>query len=85
MGTWAGTGEALAWVIASDVLFTSPSHGSNSGAAVHIGEGLRECRRWVSVMPSTGIVNAVNGLLMLLADIVNAVNSITNNAVDRYL
>ena len=32
MGTWAGTGEALAWDIASDVPSTSPSHGSNSGA-----------------------------------------------------
>ena len=32
MGTWAGTGEALAWDIASDVRSTSPSHGSNSGA-----------------------------------------------------
>ena len=32
MGTWAGTGEALAWYIASDVPSTSPSQGSNSGA-----------------------------------------------------
>ena len=32
MGTWAGTGEALAWDIASDVPSTSPSHGSNSRA-----------------------------------------------------
>ena len=32
MGTWDGTGEALAWDIASDVPSTSPSHGSNSGA-----------------------------------------------------
>ena len=32
MGTWAGTGEALAWDIASDVPSTSPSQGSNSGA-----------------------------------------------------
>ena len=32
MGSWAGTGEALAWDIASDVPSTSPSHGSNSGA-----------------------------------------------------
>ena len=32
MGTWAGTGEALAWDIASDVPSTSPSHGINSGA-----------------------------------------------------
>ena len=32
MGTWAGTGEALAWDIASDVPSTSPSHGGNSGA-----------------------------------------------------
>ena len=32
MGTWAETGEALAWYIASDVPSTSPSHGSNSGA-----------------------------------------------------
>ena len=31
MGTWAGTGEALAWYIASDVPSTSPSQGSNSG------------------------------------------------------
>ena len=31
MGTWAGTGEALAWDIASDVPSTSPSHGSKSG------------------------------------------------------
>ena len=30
MGTWAGTGEALAWDIASDVPSTSPSHESNS-------------------------------------------------------
>ena len=32
MGTWAVTGEALAWDIASDVPSTSPSHGNNSGA-----------------------------------------------------
>ena len=32
MGTWAGTGEALAWYITSDVPSTSPSQGSNSGA-----------------------------------------------------
>ena len=32
MGTWAETGEALAWDIASDVTSTSPSHGSNGGA-----------------------------------------------------
>ena len=32
MGIWAGTGEALAWHIASDVPSTSPSHESNSGA-----------------------------------------------------
>ena len=32
MGIWAGTGEALAWLIVGDVPFTSPSHGSNSGA-----------------------------------------------------
>ena len=45
MGTWAETGEELAWVIVSDVPSTSPRHVSNSGAAVHIGgAGLRECR-----------------------------------------
>ena len=32
MGTWAGTGGALAWVIVSDVPSTSSGHGSNSGA-----------------------------------------------------
>ena len=32
MGIWAGTGEALAWYIASDVPSTPPSQGSNSGA-----------------------------------------------------
>ena len=32
MGASAGTGEALAWAIASDVPSTSPSHGTNSGA-----------------------------------------------------
>ena len=32
MGTWAGTGGALACGIVSDVHSTSPSHGSNSGA-----------------------------------------------------
>ena len=32
MGTWAGTGESLAWYIASDVPSTSPSQRSNSGA-----------------------------------------------------
>ena len=30
MGTWAGTGEALGWYIASDVPSISPSQGSNS-------------------------------------------------------
>ena len=29
MGASAGTGEVLAWAIASDVPSTSPSHGSN--------------------------------------------------------
>ena len=32
MGTWAGTGEALAWDIASDAPSTSPGHRTNSGA-----------------------------------------------------
>ena len=32
MDTWAGTGEALAWDIASDVPSTSPRQGINSGA-----------------------------------------------------
>ena len=34
MGKCARTGNVLAWVIDRDVLFTSPSHGSNSGARV---------------------------------------------------
>ena len=32
MGSSAGTGEALAWVIASDAPSTSPDHGYTSGA-----------------------------------------------------
>ena len=32
MGAGAGTGEALAWAIASDVPSTSPGHRTNSGA-----------------------------------------------------
>ena len=32
MGTWTGTGEALAWVIVSDAPSNFPSHGSNSSA-----------------------------------------------------
>ena len=41
MGTWAGTGQALAWTIASDVPSTSPDHGYGTPVE-HMGShGLR--------------------------------------------